>query len=203
MATDVRQSACPLDCPDLCHLEVEVVDGRVARVDGGRGRSPITDGFICAKVRNIAEHMYGDDRLRHPLVRTGAKGAGEFRRASWDEALDLIASRIAEVRAASGGAAILPFHYDGSNGWLTRGALADRFFRRLRASRLLRTFCAMPSSAAVRGLYGAVPGVALEDYEHAKMIVLWGVNPSATGIHLVPIVQRAIDQGATLVVVDP
>ena len=36
-----------------------------------------------------------------------------------------------------------------------------------------------------------MPGVALEDYEHAKLIVLWGINPSATGIHLVPVIERA------------
>jgi anaerobic selenocysteine-containing dehydrogenase len=205
MATDVRHSACPLDCPDLCHLEVEVstADGRVQRVNGG-SRTPITDGFVCGKVRNIAEHMYGEDRVLHPLIRTGAKGDGRFRRATWDEALDLVAQRIDRVVETRGGEAVLPFHYDGSNGWLTGGgSLAKRFFRRLGASRLLRTFCAMPSHTAANGLYGPIPGTALEDYEHAKLITLWGVNPSATGIHLVPVIQRAIDRGAKLAVVDP
>ena len=199
---EVRRSACPLDCPDLCDLEVEVDGGRVVRVDGGT-RTPITDGFVCGKVRNLADHLYGDARVREPLIRIGAKGAGEFRRASWDEALDLVAARIGEVRARAGGEAILPYHYDGSNGWLSAETMAPRFFRRLGASRLLRTFCAAPASAAVRGLYGRVPGVALEDVGRARMIVLWGVNPSASGIHLVPIVQRAVEGGAELVVVDP
>jgi anaerobic selenocysteine-containing dehydrogenase len=48
-----------------------------------------------------------------------------------------------------------------------------------------------------------MPGVALEDYVQAKLIVLWGVNPSATGIHLVPIIERARAAGAKLVVIDP
>ncbi len=199
------QSACPLDCPDLCSLEVEVVDGRVKRVDGGT-RTPITDGFICAKVRNIADHLYGEDRVRHPMIRVGAKDGtalGRFRRATWDEALDVIAERLREVRDRAGGEAILPFHYGGSNGWLTEGALATRFFRRLGASRCLRTLCALPSGMAARSLYGAVPGTALEDYADSKLIVLWGMNPSATGIHLVPIIERAIEGGAKLVVVDP
>ena len=198
-------SACPLDCPDLCSLEVEVEDGRVKRVEGGT-RTPITDGFICGKVRNIVEHLYGDDRVRQPMIRVKTKGAdvdGAFRPATWDEALDLIAARIGEVRERAGGEAILPFHYGGSNGWLTEGALATRFFRRLGASRCLRTLCAVPSGAAARGLYGQVPGVALEDYAHSKLIVLWGQNPSATGIHLVPIIERAVAGGAKLIVVDP
>jgi anaerobic selenocysteine-containing dehydrogenase len=199
---DVRHTACPLDCPDLCHLEVEVDGGRVTRVAGG-DRTPITDGFICGKVRNIAEHLYGDDRVRHPLIRTGAKGEARFRQASWDEALDVVASRLAAIRDAHGAEAILPYHYGGSNGWLTEGALATRFFRRLGSSLCSRTLCAAATTAATRGMYGQMPGVALEDYVHAKLIVLWGVNPSATSIHMVPIIERARENGAKLIVVDP
>jgi anaerobic selenocysteine-containing dehydrogenase len=197
-----RQSACPLDCPDLCSLSVTVEGGRVTRVDGDE-RGPLTNGFICGKVRKIADHLYGPDRVLHPLVRTGPRGTGSWRQASWDEALDLIASKMRTIRERSGGEAILPYHYGGSNGWLTEGALATRLFRRLGASTLDRTFCAAATTVATRGLYGVMPGVALEDYVHAKLIVLWGVNPSATGIHLVPVIERAREAGAKLVVIDP
>src|SRR5258706_16062101 len=176
-----RSSACPLDCPDICGLTVTMDDGKVVEVDGDR-RGPVTDGFICGKVRNIADHVYSADRVLHPMRRTGAKGAGAWQQLSWDDALGLLADRITTVRARSGGAAILPFHYGGSNGWLTEGALATRLFRRLRASNLDRTFCAAATTAAQRGLYGQMPGVALEDYEHAKFKVLGGGNPVATGI---------------------
>ncbi len=197
-----RTSACPLDCPDTCGLVVKVDGGRVVSVDGDR-RAALTDGFICNKVRKIARHLYGEDRVLAPLVRRGSKGAGSFREATWDEALRLVSDRLQSIRARSGGEAILPYHYGGSNGWLTEGALASRFFRRIGASNLARTLCAAATTAATRGLYGKMPGVALEDYEHAKLIVLWGVNPSATGIHLVPVIARARKRGAMLVVVDP
>jgi anaerobic selenocysteine-containing dehydrogenase len=75
-------TVCPLDCPDLCGLRVTVDDGRVTRVDGDR-RSPITDGFICGKVRKLADHLYCDERVLTPLIRTGPKGSGSFRAASW------------------------------------------------------------------------------------------------------------------------
>ncbi len=197
MAETLR-SACPLDCPDLCSLDVTVEAGRVTHVEGS-ALTPITDGFVCGKVRNIAEHLYGDDRIRTPLIRDGAG----FRAAGWDEALDLVTSRLRAIVARSGGEAVLPYHYGGSNGWLTEGALATRFFRRLGASELLRTLCACATRAAATGMYGSMPGVALEDYEHARLIVLWGVNPSATGIHLIPVIERAREAGAQLVVVDP
>jgi anaerobic selenocysteine-containing dehydrogenase len=199
---ETRSSACPLDCPDICGLTVTVDNGRVIEVNGDR-RGPLSDGFVCGKVRKIAEHMYGEDRLTTPLVRTGPKGSGQWSAVSWDEALDQVAGRIADIRARAGGEAILPYHYGGSNGWLTEGALATRLFRRLGASNLDRTFCAAATTAASRGLYGVMPGVALEDYVHAKLIVLWGVNPSATSIHLVPVIERAREAGAKLVVIDP
>ena len=198
-----RHSACPLDCPDLCGLDVTVDEtGRVVEIDGDT-RGPITNGFICGKVRKLADHLYGDDRILTPLVRTGAKGEGKWRAVSWDEALGLVADRIATIRSRSGAEAILPYHYGGSNGWLTEGGLPSRFFRRIGASQISKTFCAAATTAAARGLYGMMPGVALEDYEHAKLIVLWGVNPSATSIHLVPIIEKARAAGARLVVVDP
>src|SRR5262249_10841251 len=78
-----------------------------------------------------------------------------------------------------------------------------RLFFRLGASRLARTVCAAPSATAARGLYGKMTGIPLPDYVHAKLIVLWGVNPSVSGIHLVPYIQEAQKRGAWLVVVDP
>jgi anaerobic selenocysteine-containing dehydrogenase len=195
-------TSCPLDCPDACSLSVSVEQGRVTKIDGNR-RHAITNGFICAKVRGFGGRVYGDDRLHVPQIRSGPKGKGQFRRVSWNEALGVIASRIDEVRRRAGGEAILPFCYGGSNGLLTQESIDARFFRRLGASRLARTVCAAPTGAAALGLYGKMSGVSFEDYPSARLIVLWGVNPSASGIHLVPFVREAQRKGATLVVIDP
>ena len=51
--------------------------------------------------------VHSPDRLLHPLVRTGPKGGGQFRRASWDEAVALVAARWKAILAADGGEAIL------------------------------------------------------------------------------------------------
>jgi len=196
------ESACPLDCPDACSLDVTVADGRVVAV-GGSERNPVTGGYICAKVRRYPEHMYGPSRLLHPAVRAGRKGAGEFRPVSWDEALDLVARRLVEVRDGRGGEGILPLSYGGSNGYLSQDTTDARLFHRLGASRLLRTVCAAPSGRAAMGLYGKMPGIAYPDYAHAKLVVVWGMNPSVSGIHLVPYILEAQRRGAKLVVVDP
>jgi anaerobic selenocysteine-containing dehydrogenase len=196
-------SICPLDCPDACSLAVRVGDdGRIASLDG-TGENPLTNGFICGKVRQIADHVYGDERLRVPLMRNGTKGSGAFRAATWDEALDTIVRRLLEIRDRCGGEAILPCHYGGSNGSLTDSCLDARFFRRLGASRIARTLCAAPTGAAAQGLYGRMAGVPLEDYEEAALVVMWGCNPGASGIHLVPPVREARRRNGRLVVIDP
>lgn len=197
-----HRTACPLDCPDACSLAVEVEHGKIVSIDGDR-RNPLTAGFICGKVRRFDRHVYGRDRLDRPLLRTGAKGDGAFTPIPWDDALDRIASRLVAIRDTHGGEAILPVCYGGSNGALTQQSADMRLFRRLGASRLLRTVCAAPTTAAATGLYGRMPGIALPDYEHAALTILWGCNPSASGIHLVPPLQRARAAGASLVVVDP
>jgi anaerobic selenocysteine-containing dehydrogenase len=200
----VVASACPLDCPDACSLDVHVRDGRVTRLEGNH-RNPFTQGFICTKVRHFPRRMYGADRVLWPAVRRSPKGEEDprFERISWDEALDTIAARIAATVERHGGEAVLPYSYGGSNGFLTQDAGDARFFRRLGASRLDRTVCAAPTGRAATGLYGKMPGVAFEDYPEARLIVVWGTNPSASGTHFVPIVLRAQAAGAKLVVVDP
>jgi anaerobic selenocysteine-containing dehydrogenase len=195
-------TACPLDCPDACSLRVAVDEGRVVSVDGDE-RNPLTAGFICGKVRRIARHVHGDARISSPAVRVGAKGEGRFEPVSWDDALQRIVTAMQRARAGSGAEAILPFSYGGSNGLLTEGSVDTRLFHRLGASRLDRTVCAAPSGRALEGLYGRMPGVALPDYREASLIVLWGCNPQATGVHLVPVLKEARRRGARLVVIDP
>jgi anaerobic selenocysteine-containing dehydrogenase len=176
--------------------------GRITRIDGSP-HNEITRGYICAKVRKFHHRVYGDDRLLHPALRNGAKGAGTFRRHNWDETLDLIAEKMHAVRRDYGGEAILPVSYGGSNGLLTQDTTDAMLFRRLGASRLLRTVCAAPTGAANMGLYGKMPSVSYEDYPSARLIVLWGVNPGTSGIHLLPFLKEARDAGAKLVVIDP
>jgi len=196
------QTACPLDCPDSCSLDVTIGRGRLVKIDGNR-LAPSTDGYICGKVRRFDKRVYGDDRVQHPMLRKGRKGSGDFERVTWNEALDLVASKLEEARARHGAESVLPFHYGGSNGLLTDDLEDARFFRRFGASRLAKTVCAAPTGAAATAMYGKMAGVGYDDYEHARLIVVWGANPSASGIHLVAHIKRAQKEGARLVVIDP
>jgi anaerobic selenocysteine-containing dehydrogenase len=196
------RTACPLDCPDSCTLDVTVERGRILKIDGG-DTNPTTRNFICGKVRRFDQRVYGEDRLLYPAIRKGAKGQGIYARVPWDEALDHIAQRMTAIRDRWGADAILPFSYGGSNGLLSQDTNDAALFRSFKTSRLDRTVCAAPTGAANKGLYGKMAGVVYQDYVHARLIVLWGVNPAASGIHLVPFLKAAREAGAKLVVVDP
>lgn len=195
-------SACPLDCPDACSLSVVVEDGKVLSIDGSR-INPFTQGFICGKVRRFGERVHGRHRLLEPAVRNGAKGKGEFVPVSWDEALNRIQEEMRKAIRKHGGESILPLAYGGSNGFLTHDTIDARLFHRLGASRLGRTVCAAPTTAAAKMLYGKMPGVAFEDYLQARLILIWGANPEVSGIHLIPILQKAQAAGCKVIVVDP
>ena len=108
--TTVR-TACPLDCPDACSLQVTVVDDRITAIDAvpeGEADNPLTDGWICRKVRRMTRRIHGPARLTTPLARTGPKGSGEFAEIGWDEALDRTAAAIKSAIAAHGPASVVP-----------------------------------------------------------------------------------------------
>ena len=103
-----KASVCPLDCPDTCSLSVTVADDEVVAVRGSK-INPITHGAVCAKVANYyPDFVHGSNRLRYPLKRVGPKGAGEFERISWEEALDSIYARVSDVIDRHGPQALLP-----------------------------------------------------------------------------------------------
>ena len=202
MTTKRVETTCIMDCPDACSLEITLVDGVVEKI-GGRDDHPTSRGFICSKVAGFARRVYHDSRLLHPMRRKGPKGEGDFVRISWDEAVGEITERFQRIRSESGGEAILPYHYGGSNGALTDGLTDSIYFARLEASRLAKTICATPTTEVAQGMYGRMPGVAFEDYPHAKCVVVWGANPRASNIHLVPFLQEAKRRGAFVAVIDP
>lgn len=191
-----------MDCPDACALDVTVQDGRIAKIQAGQDH-PTINGFICDKVQRFDRRIYHEDRLLYPMRRSGPKGSGQFTRITWDEAIAEIVARFREIIARDGAEAILPYHYGGSNGMIGDGFLDSYFFARLGSSRLARTLCAAPAAEVATGMYGKMPGVAYEDYPKAKCIIVWGANPKAANIHLMPYLREAKRDGAFIASVNP
>ena len=201
MVTTHHTTACPLDCPDTCSLTVTVTDGRLTNVDAGPG-NPITEGFICQKVKHHPARVYAPERVLTPLIRIGAKGMGEFREATWDEALDLVVERLRATIDEYGPEAVVPYLYNSSAG-SSQGALTDRLFRRLGASRVDHTICALTNAIARISTYGDLLSADPRDVVHARHVVVWGANPTVSNVHFPPLVTQATKAGARLTVIDP
>ncbi len=200
--TSRHLTACPLDCPDTCSTEVTVTDGRIVKVDAAPG-NPFTDGFICQKVKHHARRVYAPERLMTPLVRTGPKGAGEFRAATWDEALDLIVDRLRAAESGAGPESVVPYIYN-SSAPVLQDEPGERLWRRFGASRVRHTVCAATFGAAYRSVFGDMLSADPLDVVHSRLIVVWGANPTVSNIHFAPLVTRAQkEHGARVVVVDP
>ncbi|MFW6062958.1 MAG: molybdopterin-containing oxidoreductase family protein [Chloroflexota bacterium] len=194
--------ACPHDCPDTCGVITEVVDGRAVDFYADPDH-PVTQGWLCAKVRPYLERVYHADRLRYPMQRVRGKGAGEWRRISWEEAIETICRRWSSIIEEHGAAAILPYSYSGTLGLVQMGVSSARLWNRLGASRLRRSICDAAANLAVEATLGARHSQPYEDVVHSKLVVLWGHNPVSTAPHFMPHLRRAQRNGTQLVVIDP
>ncbi len=199
MAARLVRGACPHDCPDTCAMHVTVENGRATKVAGDPDH-PITVGFLCGKVSNYLDRVYSDERILHPLVRDED---GDFRRASWDEALDLTAERLLQARDEFGGESILPYSYMGTQGLIQGNTMSARVMNALGASALERTICATAGIVGTVQAHGVSPEVDPEEWPNARYLLVWGWNPLSTAPHLWRKLLDARKQGARLVVVDP
>lgn len=198
----VVPGACPHDCPDRCSWLVTVENDRALKLVGDP-EQPFTRGVLCAKVNHYLDRVYSPDRVLYPLKRVGAKGEAAFVRVSWDEALQDISARLKQIVAESGPTAILPYSYMGNQGTLQSASLDRRFFARLGATQLERNICSDAGGRGIMATMGATAGMLPEDIVHSRLIVLWGTNTVVTNLHLWPLIQKARDVGAQVVVIDP
>ena len=195
-------SACPHDCPDTCAMLTTVEDGKVTNVRGNPDH-PFTQGGLCVKVNDYQNRVYSKDRVLHPLRRTGAKGAGEFERISWDDALEEISRRWNDIIERDGPSTILPYSYLGTEGILNGLNSGDAFFNKLGAAVSERTFC---DSAAITAFFmscGPTAAVDPESFVYSKYIVLWAINTISNNLHHWPFIAEAQRRGAKVVVIDP
>jgi len=170
----------------------------------GSTEHPFTLGSLCPKVNSYLDHVNHPDRLLYPLRRTGSKGAAQFERITWQEALDEIAARFHRVIDEYGAEAIWPYGGTGSVG-LVQGVkhAGARLFNALGTSRHLATICSVSGNVALEYTTGSVPGFDPADLRHADVIILWGANPLVSSHHQWPFVEQARSRGATVVVIDP
>lgn len=200
MSNEWKKSVCPYDCPDACGLLLKVEDEKVTAVKGDPAH-PYTRGLLCPKMAHYERSIHSPQRLKQPLVRTGKKGAGEFREASWQEAIGIIGQRWRKIIAEYGGEAILPVSYAGTMGLVQRNA-GHALFHKLGASRLERTLCSSAKGYGWEAVMGGTLQAEPDEAAESDFILIWGAHTLATNIHFLHPVRQAKSKGAKIWVIE-
>jgi nitrate reductase alpha subunit len=117
------RSTCSPNCTGACGFLARVTDGRIATlIQAADYPEEEYNPRGCLKGMSMMNLVYGKDRLKYPLIRTGARGTGEFRRAGWDEALDLAAEKLGGIAERYGPEAVAMTVQVPGTGYVQKGA---------------------------------------------------------------------------------
>ena len=199
--------SCNRDCGAGCPLLAHIEGGRVVKITNNPLRDPHMTG--CLRGFEMPRMAYSPDRVKQPLVRTGDRGSGAFKEASWEDALALVAARLSEVTSRHGNDAILALGGSGS----CRGAvhntalLMGRFFQCFGGATMTRgNYSAAAAGYVKPHLFGSAPvGLDAATLQCSKLIVLWGANVVDTrfGCDLEQWIREQRRGGTPVVAVDP
>lgn len=199
---------CGKDCGGgACPLVAVVEDGEVTRME----RNP-AGGDLKACPRGYELHLvHGSrDRLLSPLIADGPRGSGRYREAGWDEALDLTAARLGEVRTRLGPNAVLALGSAGSVGSLHNSEnLLARFLGAAGGATMLSSNYSNGAARFVLPyLFGDAAGESGWDartVRDSRLVILWGANvlEARLGAELGSEIAAAARSGTPVVVVDP
>lgn len=191
-------TGCPRDCYSTCTMRVVVKDGRIRSFEPFAGNNATPEG-PCLKGLSYVERVYSPERITKPLLK---KSSGDFVPVDWDEALSLIAEKIRSVRDSFGMQSVLFLPGTGTKGILNRVSL-DFWELAGGCTTTYGDLCWPAGLEATRLTLGDNKHSAPWDIVNSKLIILWGKNPAETNIHQVPFLQRAKENGAVIVVIDP
>jgi anaerobic selenocysteine-containing dehydrogenase len=197
----VIRTMCPMSChPTLCGMLVEVENGHLMKISGDH-ENPDSQGFLCVRGQASREIIGNPKRLLHPLMRTRRTDEA-WREATWDEALDLIVTRMQAVGREAVG--IWSGHGNSATNYGTRigGQLMRRFAHLYGCQQWNPTMICWGLGAFGLGLTGIIETNTKEDMgQHADLIILWGANLTSqpnTGRYLIAAKRR----GAYVVTID-
>jgi thiosulfate reductase/polysulfide reductase chain A len=187
-------------CSVRCPIKVGVKDGHVDWIQGNP-HVPGIDGRLCPRGSAGKSMLMDDQRPQTPLIRVGDRGSGNWRKATWDEALDYVGTRLKEIKETHGGQAIalgeraqLSTHVSktfmkavGSPNHFTHDAL-----------------CKGSMNTACRSMFGYTDGQMGINYGNTKHIVLYGRNIfESINVKEVNTLMDALEKGARLTYIDP
>ncbi len=208
----VFRGVCRPNCFGFCHLNVHVHDGKVMKTT----RAPYNESCydrICQRGLSHVQRIYDPKRLQYPMRRAEGteRGAGQWERVTWDEALTEIADKIKEIQGKYGESAVAFLTASGNQAAGITSAYS-RIIALLNASNIgpcldMGSYYGMYAVAGnyVSPLMGMMMwnGNEPTDAKNAKSIVVWGANITDAQIQNWHLIKEAKAAGVKLVVIDP
>ncbi|HCB1816124.1 molybdopterin-dependent oxidoreductase [Citrobacter freundii] len=197
----IYRNACPRNCYDTCSLKTWVKDDVITFVEGAP-ESTFTHGTPCVKGLSYPRRVYSPDRIKYPMVQD-VRSSGNWRRISWDEAMQRIATKMLEIKKKDGSMLGLAMtKYSGKFGVLNyavEGMMSSLGY----TTRFAGTPCWPAGIDAQNYDMGDMWCNDPEDFVKAKYIIIWGANPAWCSMHTMKYIYQAREKGAKVVVIDP
>ena len=185
-------------CVWRCGLLAKVEEGRVVKLEGNPDH-PHSNGKLCPRGQSGLMNTYDPDRVLTPLIRVGKRGEGLFRKASWEEALDLVAQNMLDIKQKYGAEAMV---------FSSTHNLSQPLFENLLYAfgspnyGTQRSLCFNAMITAFLLTYGIEE--PSRKYDDVEFILLVGRNlMEAISTSETSELSHAIDRGAKLVYLDP
>jgi anaerobic selenocysteine-containing dehydrogenase len=194
--TKVYKTACML-CFQVCGINAHIRDGKLVKVEG-MAENPMSQGFMCARGINLTNFVYSPERIKYPMK----KENGKWVRISWDDAMDTIAGKLKEYKQQYGARSVA--FSVGSMG--AEDIEISAFAQRLRGAFGTPNFFSIEAHcfrSRIMGrllTFGAYP---LEDPDNAELLILWGHNPDQSEPAIASKINKQLEQGLKLIVIDP
>jgi len=166
----------------------------------------------CLRGRSYRQRIYSAERLLYPMKRVGERGAGKFKRISWDEALDFVAKKMIQLKNEYGPTALLDQSYAGASyGVLHKSDQIEGLLGRFLGIFGCRTSSwSVPSyqgtTTSSRWTFGTIEDGNEDDtYAESKLMIMWGWNPAYTfhGGNTFMYMRMAKQRGCKFVLIDP
>lgn len=198
MTTTEVQTIC-FECHSRCGVILSVKDGRIVGIKGDK-EHPFSHGYTCPKGRACMEMIYHPDRITTPLIKVGSRQGTRFEKATWDDALGLIADRLLQYRENFGAESVV----FGSGTTRGMAPYLNRFLMQFGSPNFMAP-SNMSGGPIALGCSSTL-GFSLvdPDYAQSKCMMLWAHNPEESwpGLHMYDI-RQGLKKGARLIVVDP
>lgn len=196
----VFRNVCPRNCYDTCSIKTYVKDGVIQFIEGAP-ESTYTKGGLCVKGYTYPRRVYEPSRIKYPMVQDG-RGSGNWKRISWDEAIDRIAKKILEIKEKDGSLLGLGLTKYSGNFGITKYGIEGFMSSLGYTTRFVGTPCWPAGIDAQNFDFGDLICNDPEDMAKARYIIVWGANPAWCSVHSMKFIYEAQRNGAHVLVID-